>query len=59
MLSRLDAPTSCHAPVDASHELTFAENLACSHARNDVLMNLNAFTGVNACSDTEKELRRN
>lgn len=43
------------SPVDASHELTFARNLACSYTRNDVLMNLNASAGVNACSGTENE----
>jgi len=36
--------------VDASCELAFVRNFACLHARNDVLMNLNAFAGVNACS---------
>lgn len=36
--------------VDASYELAFVRNFACLRARNDVLMNLNASAGVNACS---------
>lgn len=43
------------SPVNASHELAFARNLACSRTRNDVLMNLNASAEVNARSGTEDE----